>query len=80
MLGIQLSALHHATHDADSADCEICLYADQIAQLEWQPTTAQDVSTNFIPHLEQCDDDDYAFAKAESFSIYYPTRPPPVTS
>lgn len=80
MLGMQLSALHHATHDDDSTECEICLYSENVAQLEWQPATTSAVVVTIPVEVEQMDVDYYAFAKADSFSIYYPTRPPPVTS
>jgi len=80
MLGMQLSALHHATHDDTATECDICLYSEHVAQLDWQPATITVVCFTAPVEADVDEVDDYAFAKAEYFTIYYPTRPPPVTS
>ena len=81
MLGMQFSALHHVTHDDDTAtECDICLYSENVAQLDWQPATIIAVGFTVPVEVEVDEVDNYAFAKAEYFTIYYPTRPPPVTS
>jgi hypothetical protein len=77
-IAAQSTVLHHFSHDDASIPCNICLVAQHLQTLDYTTVTFTEVPVTIYVLVMQETKNEYAFAKAETLSTYYASRPPPV--
>ncbi|WP_124979992.1 hypothetical protein [Nonlabens xiamenensis] len=73
----QLTALHEFSHDDQGSDCEICLIAHDFQQTDFALTEAISFEIVEINPVSKLMIVETAFAKADSHTSLFFTRPPP---
>jgi hypothetical protein len=78
-LAAQSTALHQFSHSDATVPCKICLVAQHFQTLDYTPVAVTEAPVGIYVMVPQETKNEYAFAKAETLSTYYASRPPPVT-
>jgi hypothetical protein len=78
-IAAQSTVLHHFSHDDASIPCKICLVSQHLQTLDYTPVAVTEVPVTIYVLVIQEPKNEYAFAKAETLSTSYASRPPPVT-
>ena len=79
-IAAQTSMLHEFSHEDDAQECNICLLAHDFQSESFDIAPAIEIPTQVNSHAKREVIIDLAFAKAESLSKIYTTRPPPFSS
>jgi hypothetical protein len=76
-VSVQLMDFHTFTHDDDSVECEICVLSNQQDSLDYDLPAPALIPVTVLHEYAVTMVDYNAFAKAQSYTNFHLSRPPP---